>query len=104
MPRDDWHWLKTRTPHSCDGCGRVIPEGSEVVEWDVWLDNLRERIWLCGRCLGIVECDARRPLDIRRDIHTYFCREICEHCDDYPLCERAEHLQTSEVGSVIYGE
>ena len=91
--------------HRCDGCGRVLPKGSLVTMWSVWRDNLRHRLRFCSDCQGVIYgCETRRSIDFGNDSMGYICREICERCDSFPLCEKVEYLRDGEPGEMFFGD
>ena len=96
--------ITTARVQKCDGCGRTLPKGSKVLRWQVWVDGEKYRVRFCSDCQEVVSCDVRRPFDIQRDVYTYMCREICEHCDEFPMCAKADYIRGSEVGDVWFGD
>ena len=98
----------TRT-NPCDGCGRILPSGSEVVMWSVWVEGARYRLRFCSDCQGVIYgCGSRegkrRPIDIERDVGTLICRSICECCDEYPVCGKVDYQRESRPGDIFFGD
>lgn len=97
------HVARTRRTNPCDGCGRILPCGSEAMLWSIWSDGFRRRVRLCSDCQEVVYgCSSRRPLDSGSDEH--MVRDMCERCDGYPFCERVEYLRGSRPGDIHFGD
>ena len=96
---------RTMQPNPCDGCGRIIPKGSLITIWTIWLDGMKHRLRFCSDCQNVIYgCDIRRAIDIRSDLHKHMCREICECCDEYPLCGKVDYQRNSEPGDIFFGD
>ena len=96
---------KTAQANPCDGCGRVLPKGSIVTIWTVWRDGFKHRLRFCSDCQGVIYgCESRRSIDFHPDTQGYICREICECCDSFPLCEKVEYQRGSEPGELFFGD
>ena len=97
---------KVRKPQVCDGCGAVLPKGSNMLTWAVWSEGEKIRLRFCSRCQGVIYgCDARRSIDLfGEDDCTYICRNICECCDDYPSCGKVDYMRESQPGDLFFGD
>ena len=97
--------VRTAQANQCDGCGRILPKGSVVTLWTVWLDGMKERLRFCSDCSGVIYgCDRRRRVDVASDVHSHMCREMCGCCDEYPFCGKVEYMRESEPGDLYFGD
>lgn len=94
-------WIRTAKAQECDGCGRLLPKGSRMLRWNVWEDGYKIRLRFCEDCERVIYgCGSRRSLDFADDM---MVREVCETCDDFPVCDRVEYLRESERGKIFFG-
>lgn len=101
-PKSNKRLSKTAAVHRCDGCGRVLPKGSAVLQWSVWRDGFRNRLRFCSGCRSIIySCDGRRPLDCTDDL---IVRDMCECCDSFPVCPMVQYLRESKPDDVWFGD
>lgn len=96
------HIGKTRTVKPCDGCGCVLPKGSMVMLWRIWIKGLQRKVRLCSRCQDVVYgCAGRAGLDCE---HEFMVRELCESCDSFPVCSRVKYLREENPGEIWFGD
>lgn len=88
---------RLRKPHECDGCGRVLPKGSDVHRRHVSeYGDRREMTW-CESCWRVIgECRTDK-VNIAAELDV---RQYCRACDDYPLCGSAAYLRGSRPGDL----
>ena len=103
-PRNpDRKLAKTLQDNPCDGCGRILPKGSRMLIWSVWIHGLRRRLRFCSDCQGVIYgCDSRRPIDVQED--EFLIRDICECCDDYPICVKVDYMREFRPGALWFGD
>ena len=94
---------KTVKPHTCRGCGRILPKQSWMLIWSVWVDFMRERFHLCSDCQRIIyECKERPPLNHQEN--EWLVRDMCMRCDGFPFCPRVEYIRESKPGDLFLGD
>ena len=52
-----YHWVKTRKPHNCFGCGREFPKGTIMERQVLSTDNNILTIHLCKTCEYLISKD-----------------------------------------------
>lgn len=94
---------KTRKLWVCKGCGRLIPKGSHVLVWNMWINRKLNRWRFCSDCQEVIyDCDGREPINYQRDEH--LVRDFCKSCDSYPVCDKVEYLRKSKVGDINFAD
>lgn len=94
---------KTVAPHTCKGCGRILPKNSWMLIWQVWIDYRRERFRFCSDCQRIIYGCEDRPALCHQE-NDLLVRDMCERCDGFPLCDKVEYLRTSRPGDLYLGD
>ncbi len=106
----------TRKQWACDGCGRVLPKGSRVLQWQVWRQvpktkgkvsthtfNVKTRLRFCSDCESVIYgCDGRESIRFESD--DMLVRRLCERCDEYPFCDKVTYMRKDLPGKVFFGD
>lgn len=86
---------RLRKERLCDGCGRLLPKGSDIHRRHVSEFGERRSMTWCESCWSVMrECgDGKVNIFGEQDV-----RQCCLACDDYPLCGTAAYLRESRPG------
>ena len=88
---------RLRKERPCDGCGRLLPKGSDIHRRHVSEFGERRSMTWCESCWSVMrECgDGKVNIFGEQDV-----RQCCLACDDYPLCGTAAYLRDSRPGDL----
>lgn len=86
---------RLRKPCECDGCGRVLPKGSDVHRRHVSDYGDRRAMTWCESCWKVMKKRGVRKVNI---LSNQDVRQYCQACDDYSLCDAAAYLRESRPG------
>ena len=94
---------KIRKSQVCNGCGRILPKGSLMMIWQVWIKKKRYRFRFCSDCQKIIyECQKRPPLSYQDN--EFLIRDMCQCCNRFPICENVKYLRNSNKGDLHLGD
>lgn len=88
---------RLRKEMQCDGCGRILPKGSDVHRRQVTEFGERRAMTWCESCWRVIGECGRDEVNIAGEQDV---RQCCLACDDYSLCGAAAYLRQSRPGDL----